>query len=283
MSIVPGALYVVATPIGNLADVSQRALDVLAQVDLILAEDTRHSAKFLKHYAIHTPVQACHDHNERKQVGGIVRRLEEGSTVALISDAGTPLISDPGFLLVATARARGIRVIPVPGPSAIICALSVAGLSPDRFVFEGYLPARPSARRKRLDELAGETRTLVFFEAPHRLVASLEDMIRSFGPDRNAAVLKELTKLHETICRDRLIHLRDWCGEEAGRQKGEFVLIVEGAGNREMDDAEAARVLKVLMKALSVRESASLAAEILHANKNRLYRLALKLRGSVGS
>jgi 16S rRNA (cytidine1402-2'-O)-methyltransferase len=282
VSIIPGALYIVATPIGNLADVTNRALDVLTNVDLILAEDTRHSAKLLQHYGIHTPMLVCHDHNERRQVGKIIRRLQEKESVALISDAGTPLISDPGFPLVAAAHAEGIRVIPVPGPSAVISALSIAGLAPDRFVFEGYLPARQAARRKRLNELAGETRTLVFFEAPHRLAECIEDMVRSFGPDRNAALMKELTKLHETVRRDTLIHLLNWCQQDNARLKGEFVLIVQGASGNEPKDAEAARVLKALMKALSIKKSASLAAEILHDNKNRLYRLALKLRGPDG-
>lgn len=278
MSIIPGSLYVVATPIGNLEDLSPRALEVLGNVDLIIAEDTRHSAQLLHHYDVHTSMQSYHDHNEREQVSSLIKRLHKNETIALISDAGTPLISDPGYHLVVAAHAEGIKVIPIPGPSALISALSVSGLETDRFVFEGYLPAKQAARRSRLQVLATEQRTLVFYEAPHRIVHCIEDAIGCLGPKRNATLVKELTKCYETVRKDTLINLLDWLCEDKKRQKGEFVLVIQGASDTELNKVETVRVLKILLQSLSVTDSASLAAEILRDNRNRMYKLAMTLK-----
>ncbi len=279
VSITPGALYVVATPIGNLEDLSPRALEVLGNVDLIIAEDTRHSARLLHHYGVHTPVQAYHDHNELKQVSGLIGRLHKNESIALISDAGTPLISDPGYHLVVAAHAEGIKVISIPGPSALISALSVSGLATDRFVFEGYLPAKQAARRNRLQDLATEQRTLVLFEAPHRIVKCIEDAIDCLGPDRIATLVKEITKQYETVRMDTLINLLNWLKADDKHQKGEFVLVIAGADMAEFNYVEAARILKILLHSLSVKEAAALAAEILRDNRNRMYKLALTLKG----
>jgi len=198
-SVTIGTLYVVATPIGNLADISERARQVLAAVAVIAAEDTRHSGQLLKHLAISTPMLALHEHNERQASQGIIERLQRGEDVALISDAGTPLLSDPGYLLVGAAHQAGIRVSPIPGASAMLSALSAAGLPTDRFVFEGFLPARAGPRRSRLEALQHEPRTIVYYEAPHRLLESLQDMLDIFGAGRPAVLARELTKIHETI------------------------------------------------------------------------------------
>ena len=278
MSIIPGSLYIVATPIGNLEDLSPRALEILGNVDLILAEDTRHSTQLLHHYGVHTPMQAYHDHNERKLVSRIISRLHKNETIALISDAGTPLISDPGYHLVTAAHAEGIKVVPIPGPSALISALSVSGIATDRFVFEGYLPARQAARRNRLYDLATEQRTLVFFEAPHRIVQCVEDAVSCLGSDRKATLAKELTKQYETVRKDTLINLLDWLDKDDKLQKGEFVLIIAGASEAELNEIEAVRVLKILLQSLSVKEAATFAAEILHDNRNRMYKLAIMLK-----
>ena len=271
-------LYIVATPIGNLEDISPRALRVLTEADLILAEDTRHSGKLLQHFGIHTAVQALHDHNEARLLPRLLQRLHSDQALALISDAGTPLINDPGYQLVAAAQAQGSRVIPVPGPSAVICALSVSGLPTDRFVYEGFLPSKHAARKKRLVELATEPRTLVFYEVPHRIAECLEDLIECFGPDRMATLAKELTKHYETVRKDTLTGLLAWLKEDDARRNGEFVLVIQGAAGMTSDEAESVRVLMTLLPVLSVREAAAVAAEILKANKNRLYKLALDIK-----
>jgi 16S rRNA (cytidine1402-2'-O)-methyltransferase len=271
-------LYVVATPIGNLDDMSVRAARILGEVDLILAEDSRHSSKLLQHFGIHTPVQAFHEHNEQKLVTKIIERLKSGQSIALISDAGTPLINDPGYQLVVAAHELGIRVIPVPGPSALISALSVSGLPSDRFVYEGFLPNKKAARQKRLTELAGEQRTLIFYEVPHRICACLQDMIDVFGSDRIATLAKEITKHFETIRKDSLAGALHWLEEDQVRQKGEFVLIIHGATEDAVEEKEAIRVLKILLRTLPVKAAASAAAEILNDNKNRLYQLALVIK-----
>ena len=276
MSINP-ALYVVATPIGNLQDITLRALDVLRNVDLILAEDTRHSARLLGHFGINTTVSSFHDHSTHKITENIIRRLQDGAAMALITDAGTPLISDPGYPLVNTALALGIRVIPIPGPSAVTCALSVAGMPTGEFVFVGFLQAKRASRLQRLKELAQERRTLVFYEAPHRICRLLEGLVQYFGPQRKATLIKELTKLHETIRKDTLDKLYRWLLEEDLRQKGEFVLIVAGETASVSENSELERVLKVLMCTMSVREAVAVAAEILKEPRNKLYQLAIKL------
>lgn len=278
MSIIRGSLYIVATPIGNLGDISPRALDILAGVDLIIAEDTRHSSRLMNHFNITTPISSYHEYNERGRVRSLINRLKNKETVAMISDAGTPLVSDPGYRLVAAAHAEGIRVIPVPGASALVSAMSVAGIATDRFVFEGYLPAKRPARRKYLSTIAGEKRTFVFYEAPHRIVQAIEDMVEYLGAERMATLAKEMTKQYETIRRDSLVKLLRWLQEDEKRQRGEFVVVVEGDKTFEFDEAEACRVLRILMGALSLKQAVSVATEILGGNRNRLYELAIKLR-----
>ncbi len=271
----PGTLYVVATPIGNLADITYRAVAVLDEVQLIAAEDTRHSARLLHHYGINTPCIALHEYNEREQAAKLVERLDSGVSIALISDAGTPLISDPGFHLVSATRERGLRVIPIPGPSAILAALSVSGLPVDRFCFEGFLPARASARQKRLQMLADETRTLVFYESPHRVCATLQQMKETFGTERQAVIARELTKTFETIHGDTLEKLSAWIAGDSNRRRGEFVLLVRGATKYRSGagiNAEAQRAVEILAAELPSRQAAELAAKITGEKKNRLYR-----------
>ena len=275
-------LYVVATPIGNLEDITSRAVNVLQNVNLILAEDTRHSSKLLKHYGIRTPILAYHDHNERQIVPEIIKKIHSGQSIALISDAGTPLVSDPGYRLVAAVHTEGLNIIPVPGPSALVCALSASGLATDRFIFEGFLPNKQHARKMRLSELANEKRTLVFYEVPHRLCSCLEDMIYSFGAGRIATLAKEMTKIHESIQRDTLARLLSWLREDKTRQKGEFVLLVQGADRIDPEDFEVRRVLNILLQTVSPRDAVSLASEILGVHKNRLYEVALEISGKKG-
>jgi 16S rRNA (cytidine1402-2'-O)-methyltransferase len=275
----PGKLYVVATPIGNLDDISPRALRTLREVALIAAEDTRHSFRLLQHFGITTALAACHDHNEREQGGRFVARLLAGDDVALISDAGTPLISDPGYHLVRQVRAAGIEVVPVPGPSALIAALSAAGLPSDRFIFEGFLPAKAAARRGRLELLKEEPRTLIFYEAPHRVLESVQDMASLFGKDRHAVLARELTKTFETLKGAPLGELAEWIAADSNQQRGECVLLVTGWQAPEGEDAisgEALRVLDLLLGELPVKRAAALAAEITGVRKNLLYQAALE-------
>lgn len=280
MSNTAGTLYVVATPIGNLEDISARALRVLAEVDLIAAEDTRHSGKLLGHYGIGTSVISLHEHNEPAKVPGLVQRMEAGMSLALISDAGTPLVSDPGYRLVGAARDAGLAVVPVPGPSSITAALSVAGLPTDRFCFEGFLPPKASARQRRLDALSAESRSLVFLESSHRIQGALNDLVAVFGPERPAALARELTKLYETVRRAPLGELRDWLSAEPEQRKGEFVLMVQGAPASELqaDEEEARRVMALLLPLLPVKKAAQAAAGITGLAKNRLYELGLALQ-----
>ena len=233
-----GTLYVVATPIGNLEDITLRALRVLKEVDVVACEDTRHTRGLLTHYAIGTPTISYHDHNARERAPRLVERLEAGESIALVSDAGTPAISDPGYRLISGAAERGIRVVPVPGPSAVVAALSASGLATDAFLFAGFLPPKQGARRARLAELAGERATLVFYEAPHRVAETLADMIDAFG-DREAVVARELTKLHEELLRGPLSEVAAALGPE--RRRGEIVLLVAGATEQAVDDATPAR------------------------------------------
>lgn len=229
MSNQPGTLYVVATPIGNLGDISARAVQILTMVDAILAEDTRVSARLLAQYGIATPVHSLHEHNERGRVPALVARLTGGQTLALISDAGTPLISDPGYLLVRAAHEAGLPVRAVPGPSAVTAALSVCGLPVHRFAFEGFLAPRAAARRRALQALRSETRTLVLLEAPHRLAALLADLVEVFGAQRRVCLSRELTKLHETVRTGTAGELAQWVGADPDQQRGECVLVIEGA------------------------------------------------------
>lgn len=271
-----GTLFVVATPIGNLEDISPRALRVLAEVDVIAAEDTRHSSSLLRHFGVGTRAVALHEHNEARQVPQLLGRLQEGASVAVISDAGTPLVSDPGFALVRAAHAADIPVVAVPGPSAVLAALCVSGLPTDRFVFEGFLPARASARRSRLGNLADEQRTMVFFEAPHRISASLEDMCQVFGPQRPAALARELTKLHEEVISSSLGELLTWLTEHDDRRRGEFAVVV-GGGEAAAPDRDVDRLLRPLVRELGVKRAARIAAEVTGAPRNRLYERALTL------
>lgn len=278
-----GTLYVVATPIGNLEDISARALRVLAEVALIAAEDTRHSARLLQHYGITTPLAACHEHNERDEGSRFIRRLLAGEDVALVSDAGTPLISDPGYHLVRQARQAGIKVVPLPGACALIAALCAAGLPSDRFVFEGFLPAKQVARRARLEHLREEPRTLIFYEAPHRILDALSDLEAVFGADRPAVLGRELTKTFETLKGLPLGELRHWVAGDSNQQRGECVLVVGGWQAPQGDeavDANARRVLQLLLAELPVKRAAAVAAEITGVRKNLLYQLALQDKGS---
>ena len=278
MSQVSGILYVVATPMGNLADISQRALDVLARVALIAAEDTRHTVGLLSHYGLRTPLTACHEHNEEKLVPRLLERLAAGEDLALVSDAGTPLISDPGYPLVAAARAAGLRVVPIPGPNAAICALSAAGLPSDRFVFLGFPPRTHAKRREWFITLARESGTLIFYEAGNRVLETLADLAASLGPARRAVVARELTKHFETFLDGTLAGLVPRIQEDPDQQKGEFVLLVEGCLDRDATAAEGERVLRILARELPLKQAAALAAEISGDKKNRLYTLGLAWR-----
>ena len=274
-----GTLYVVATPIGNLDDISARALRILREVALIAAEDTRHSIRLLQHFGIATPLAACHEHNERDEGGRFLTRLLAGEAVALISDAGTPLISDPGYHLVRQVRAAGIRVVPVPGACALIAALSAAGLPSDRFSFEGFLPAKTVGRQTRLQQVAEDSRTLIFYEAPHRILECLADMREVFGADRPAVLGRELTKTFETLKGLPLGELHDWVAADSNQQRGECVVLVAGWQAPEGDEAisgEALRVLDLLLGEMPLKRAAALAAEITGARKNLLYQVALE-------
>jgi 16S rRNA (cytidine1402-2'-O)-methyltransferase len=282
-----GRLYVVATPIGNLGDLSVRAREILQSVSLIAAEDTRHTGVLLKHFGIQTPQVSLHDHNERHRSGGIIERLRQGDSVALVSDAGTPAINDPGFDLVRTAAAAGCEIVAVPGPCAAIAALSIGALPTDRFCFEGFLPARGAARRKHLQSLAAEVRTLVLYEAPHRVREALEDCAAVFGAERNAAVAREITKLHETTYRGSLRELLERAGSDADFGRGEIVILIAGAPQAPADEEGGAdghggaldRVLKILLAELPLRQAAHLAAQITEARGNEAYKRALQLKG----
>lgn len=271
-------LYIVATPIGNLSDITQRALDTLKQVDLIAAEDTRHSAKLLHHFNIDTKMFPLHDFNEEQQTRKILQILKQGKSIALISDAGTPLISDPGYRLVSEVRKAGIEIIPIPGACAMVAALSVSGLPSDRFCFEGFLPAKQHARLECLKNLAQETCTLIFYESPHRILKSLQDMIAIFGEKRRAVIARELTKKFENIHDDSLKNLAKYFTENPEKQCGEFVVLVHGAAKQETKEIsdEDLKVLDVLLEELSVKQAVHLAARITGKKKNLLYQLALQ-------
>ena len=278
MTTVAGTLFVVATPIGNLQDMSPRALQVLKDVGLIAAEDPRHSARLMQHFGIDTPMTACHDHNERDKGERLVERLLAGDDVALISDAGTPLISDPGYHLVRQAREAGVRVSPVPGACALIAALSAAGMPSDRFAFEGFLPAKAHGRRQRLQALAAEDRTWMVYEAPHRLLECLQDMQQVLGDERRVLLARELTKTFETLRAAPLSELVKWVAGDSDQQRGECVLVVEGAPAPQADEVgdEALRVLDLLLAELPLKRAAKLASEITGVRKNLLYQIALE-------
>lgn len=281
MSNLSAALYVVATPIGNLEDMSARAIRILSEVHLIAAEDTRHSAKLLQHFGIRTHVSSFHEHNEREETERLIGLLRSGKSIALISDAGTPLVSDPGFTLVRAARAAEINVVPIPGPCAAIAALSVSGLPCDRFVFEGFPPARAGARSAYFGERAHEPRTLIFYESTHRIVESLAEMARQFGAERPALIAREITKKFETVGAGTLAELCDWIAREQTQRLGEFVIVVHGdrSADRTDIDIEAERVLQILLAELPLKQAAALTAAITSLPRRLLYQRALQLRG----
>ncbi len=278
LSIERPALYVVATPIGNLADLSARAVAVLSGVDTILCEDTRHSRRLLDHYAISTPLRACHEHNEDRVADDIVKRMQgEHHAYALISDAGTPLISDPGYVLVTRAAAAGIAVLSVPGPAAVTAAMSIAGLPSDRFVFEGFLPAAAGACEARLAAVRRESRTLVYYEAPHRILRTLGLMQTVFGVERQAVVVRELTKRHETVYRGPLGSLLERLDSEAHATRGEFVIVVAGAAmSPEQSDVE--QMLDVILPAVDAKTAVRIVAELSGMGRNAVYRRVLARR-----
>lgn len=276
ITVEPGVLYVVATPIGNLQDLSARALMVLRAVDKVLAEDTRHSARLLSHYGIRGKLLSLHEHNEQQRIPGLLESLRQGQSLALISDAGTPLISDPGFLLLRALHQAQLRVVPIPGPCSPMVALSAAGLPTDRFAFEGFLPARAGPRDSRLKALVDYPHTLVFLESNHRIQATLAAMVKSFGGTRTAAVARELTKLHEEIRRSDLADLAEYFADPQ-RCRGEFVVMVAGA-EVAADIAQARLLLEALLPELPPTRAAAVASRITGMPKNRLYQLALSLQ-----
>jgi 16S rRNA (cytidine1402-2'-O)-methyltransferase len=279
-SLTKGTLFVVATPIGNRDDLSPRALRVLEQADLVAAEDTRHTGRLLSHFGIKTRQMAFHEHNEEKLLAGLIERLLAGQTIALVSDAGTPLISDPGFRLLRSAREHGITVSPVPGPSAVTAALSVSGLPTDRFCFEGFLPAKRAARRGRLAELAGEARTVVYFESVHRIGECLADMIEVFGDGRPAFIARELTKLHEQCATGTLAGLARMHDDGSIAAKGEFVLVVGGSPDTESSQVsvDLDRLLGEICTLVPGSQAVELVASLTGRGRNDLYRLMLEQR-----
>lgn len=272
-------MYVVATPIGNLEDITNRALATLSSVDLIAAEDTRHSRTLLQQYGINTEMMSLHEHNEASRIGKILGLLEEGSSVALISDAGTPLISDPGFRLVLAAHKAGIKPVPVPGPSAISTMLSVAGQPVERFCFEGFLSSKPAARRKQLHSLLSESRTMVLYESSHRIHDSLQDMCNIFGSSRCCTVGRELTKRFESLYRGTLTEVLQEMEQDINSTRGEFVVVIAGAEENPDESVENGRlIMDVLLTELSVSQAASLAARISGARKKVLYEYGLGMK-----
>lgn len=282
-----GTLYVVATPIGNLDDLSPRAREVLGAVDLIAAEDTRVTGRLLMHFGIKSRQTALHDHNEEAMAAKLIGELQAGKSIALVSDAGTPLISDPGFRLLHEAHRAGIRVSPIPGATALVAGLCASGLPTDRFAFEGFLPAKTAARQKRLQSLAAETRTIVFYESVHRIADTIDDLIVTHGADRRAFVGRELTKLYEQCVSADLQTIAHWLADARIPTKGEFVIAVAGAAESTTEEStiNADRILEVLTGVLPGKQAVAIAAELSGQNKNELYRrmLALKKGSEPGS
>lgn len=274
-------LFVVATPIGHLDDMTFRAIDILKSVSIVAAEDTRQSAQLFKHYNISTQLTACHDHNESNKIEQLVQKLLAGDSVALISDAGTPLISDPGFKLVRAAQENGIKVVPVPGACAAIAALSAVGLPSDRFSFEGFLPSRSSQRISQLEKLKNETQTLIFYEAPHRILESIKDMAQVFGEDRPVGFAREITKTFETIKKMTLKDLVSFIKNDHNQEKGEIVVVVGGAAAKtDLEQEKLDELLKRLLQDLSVKAASQLAADLTGIKKKVAYQRALELTQS---
>jgi 16S rRNA (cytidine1402-2'-O)-methyltransferase len=278
MADMENALYVVATPIGNLGDITLRALEVLRGVDLVACEDTRHARHLLDHHGIKVPTLALHQHNENAAADKLIRLLGEGKCLALISDAGTPGVSDPGARTVAAVRAAGFKVIPLPGANAAIAAMSAAGLADERFLFVGFLPAKAGARKTAIVELASVNAALVFYEAPHRVMETVAHLVELLEPQREIVIARELTKLFEQIERMPLGDAPAWLAADANHQRGEFVLVLSAPPQREGMDAETERVLVTLLAELPVKQAAKLAAEITGQAKNALYARALELK-----
>ncbi len=274
----PAALYIVATPIGNLDDISQRAIEVLRTVDTIAAEDTRHSRKLLNHLGIRGQLQALHEHNEQAVASRLLADVQQGKSLALVSDAGTPLISDPGYRLVEQAHQAAIAVVPIPGSCAAIAALSVAGLPTDQFLFVGFLPAKQQARLNALKAIAAQPASLVIYESCHRIVDCLEDLCTVLGEDRRMTFTRELTKRFETVRQQTLGECRDWVAADADQRKGEIVMVIAGAEASTSSDAELRSVLEVLLQECPVKQAASIAARLTGHGKNECYQLALSLR-----
>jgi len=272
-----GQLFIVATPIGNLGDMVPRAVETLQTVDLIAAEDTRHSSRLLAHFDIKTPMVAYHDHSDDRREKALIDKLLAGQSIALISDAGTPLISDPGYRLVAEAQAKGIKVIPIPGACALIAALSASGLATDRFRFEGFLPAKSGARQKSLVALVDATSTLVFYEAPHRILDSLSDFVAVFGGHRQAVLARELSKAFETFLVGSLDELLAAVSADANQQRGEMVVMLAGAqSNAREIDSDAQRLMTLLMAHLPLKKAAAIVADYSGLKKNQLYQWGLE-------
>jgi len=279
-TLTPATLYIVATPIGNLGDISQRAIDVLTQVDVIACEDTRHTGKLLSAFSIKNKTMSLHDHNERQRQDQVASMLQEGKTIALVSDAGTPLISDPGFHLVRHCRSLGLTVSPIPGACAAISALSVAGLPTDRFSFEGFLPSKSGARQATLTALLDEPRTMVFYDAPRRAIDTVRDIVATLGGERYIVIARELTKTFETIHSDTAENFLAWLEQDANQLKGEMVLIIEGYKKSSEDEisAEVINTLKLLLVEMKPKKACAIAAEIYGVKKNALYEVALSLK-----
>lgn len=275
-----GILYIVATPIGNLNDLSPRAGEILSRVSLIAAEDTRVSGKLLQHIGVNTPMISLHEYNEQQRIDAILARLHAGESIALVSDAGTPLISDPGYPLVRAVQTAGLKLVPIPGPCALVAALSVSGLPTDRFVFEGFLPAKSSGRRARFEALQFEQRTLIFYESPHRILSCLDDLLQVMGASRDVVIARELTKTFETVHAGTVEAVRDWVKADNNQQRGELVMLVAGAKPEKQSYIEQQRVLKVLMAELPVKQAATLAAQICGAKRNELYQQALEIKAT---
>jgi len=274
-----GTLYIVATPIGNFGDITERALTVLRNVAIVAVEDTRHSRILFQQFAIDTPMLAYHDFNEDQQVERLLARVDSGEDIALISDAGTPLVSDPGYHLVRQAHKQGLKVVPIPGPSAVIAALCCAGLASDRFTFEGFLPARSASRLATLQALQGESRTMIFYEAPHRIMECLIDLQKCFGDEREITMARELTKTFETILFGTILQLLERVKSDANQQKGEIVLVLAGCqAKRQEVDESSIHTLKILLKELPLKQACALAAQITGQKKNILYAMALELK-----
>lgn len=281
-----GSLAVVATPIGNLGDITERAVAALKLADLVAAEDTRHTGRLLQHLGLSKPMFALHDHNEREQMDALLDRVASGANVALVSDAGTPLISDPGYVVVRRAHERGLRVTPIPGACAAIAALSVSGLPTDRFAFEGFLPAKAAARRSKLESLAGETRTLVFYESPHRLMATVESLSAVFGAERPVVLARELTKAFETVYSSTLGRLHELALSDSNMSRGELVLVVGGSTNQVKADEtvmDTDRLLTRLLLDLPVKTAVKVVADISGQARNALYQRALMIQQQKGA